>query len=86
MESRRQLFVSNGYHIRKLNQAFFAFNGTYAENSASASPIGSQLRRLRNLIPDLSVFVKTMAGVGSHLEFLGTLDEWERLVRETAEA
>ena len=86
MERRRQLFVSNGYLFRKLNQAFFAFNGTYAENSASASPIGSQLRRLRNLIPDLSAFVKTMAGVGSYQEFLDTLDQTERLVRETAGA
>ena len=84
MEIRRQLFVSNGYPIRKLNQAFFAFSGTYAEGSASTSPIGPQLRRLRNLIPDLGAFVKTMAGIGSYQEFLDTLDERERLVRGTA--
>lgn len=85
MERRRQLFVSNGYLIRKLNQAFFAFNGTYAENSASASPIGAQLRRLRELEPDLGAFIKTMADVGSYQEFLDTLYERERLVLETAE-
>ena len=86
MERRRQLFVSNGYPIRKLNQAFFAFNGTYAESSTSVSPIGSQLRRLRNLVPDLGEFVKTMAGVESYQDFLDNLDERERLVRKTGGA
>jgi hypothetical protein len=30
MEARRQLFLANGYNIRKLNQAYFAFYGAYA--------------------------------------------------------
>jgi len=30
METQRQSLETNGYYIRKLNQAYFAFNGTYA--------------------------------------------------------
>jgi hypothetical protein len=30
MEERRQFFWKKGYHIRKLNQAYFAFHGAYA--------------------------------------------------------
>ena len=37
MEQRRQLFVAHGYYIRKLNQAYFAFHGTYADSPASVS-------------------------------------------------
>ena len=31
MEERRQLFVANGYLVRKINQAYFAFYGSYAD-------------------------------------------------------
>ncbi len=31
MEARRQVFWDNGYAIRKLNQAYFAFYGAYAD-------------------------------------------------------
>ena len=57
MESRREEFTSGGHPIRKLNQAFFAFYGTYAENPASSSPIGGQVRRLRESAPDLRTFL-----------------------------
>jgi len=33
MEERRQEFVAHGYYIRKLNQAYFAFHGAYADTS-----------------------------------------------------
>ena len=80
MEERRRLFVDNGFHIRVLNQAFFAFNGTYAESPASISPIADQLHQFRALTPDLRTFVETMSKVSSYSQFLGTLD---RLVAET---
>ncbi|MBM3934738.1 MAG: hypothetical protein FJ319_10630 [SAR202 cluster bacterium] len=74
MEERRQVFVARGYNIRKINQAFFAFFGTYAEGGESSSPIGSQLARLRMAIPDLQTFVKTMVGVKSYEEFEAILE------------
>ena len=69
MESRRQVFVEEGYPIRKLNQAYFAFYGTYADNPASVSPIGQEVDRLREISGSLGEFVRTMSGFGSYQEF-----------------
>ncbi len=77
MESRRKLFVENDHPIRKLNQAYFAFHGTYAESAASVSPIGGQVRRLRELSPDLGTFIALVSGVSSYGEFLEVLREVE---------
>ena len=77
MESRREEFVSGGHPIRKLNQAFFAFYGTYAESPASSSPIGGQVRRLRELTPNLCTFVGLVSSVSSYDEFLTLLEDTE---------
>ena len=74
MEERRMLFVDNGFNIRKLNQAFFAFNGTYADSPASVSPVGDQLQRFRNLMPDLETFIKTIGRISSYQKFLDKLE------------
>ncbi|MBI5288702.1 MAG: hypothetical protein HY873_06985 [Chloroflexi bacterium] len=47
MEERRQTFVANGYYIRRINQAYFAFHGSYADTAASSDPIGPKMQRLR---------------------------------------
>lgn len=77
METRRKLFVANGHPIRKLNQAYFAFNGAYAESPASVNPIGGQVRRLRELSPDLGTFMSLVSGVSDYAEFLEILSEIE---------
>lgn len=66
MEERRQFIADNGIFIRKINQAFFAFHGSYATGAASVSPIGDQLSELR-------------AGVGSLEEFLKTVGEFDQV-------
>lgn len=65
MEERRQEFVAQGYAIRKLNQAYFAFHGAYADQpgAAGADPIGPAVRELRERSPDLHTFVKRIAAV-----------------------
>ena len=78
MEERRRFFVENGYAIRRLNQAYFAFHGTYAENAASSSPIAGQLHRFRDLSPDLQTFVLRMADISSYPQFLERLEGLER--------
>lgn len=82
MEERRLLFVENGYPIRKLNQAYFAFYGTYADLPASSSPIGEQVHRLRELIPDLGDFIARVAQISDYGEFLDTLTELESAALE----
>lgn len=75
MEERRQLFVANGYPIRKLNQAYFAFHGTYAASAASISPIGDQVQQLRDHSTSLDHFMKTVSGFGTHQEFQDYLNK-----------
>ena len=75
MKERWWNFVLAGYGLRKLNQAYFAFRGNYAESSASVSPIGNQLKELRSLLPSVGSFIKTMSGVSSYREFLELLEE-----------
>jgi hypothetical protein len=75
MDERRRFFVDNGAYIRRLNQAYFAFYGTYAESPTSVSPIGEQLHQLRELIPDLGRFLKTVASMESYQQFLDTLEQ-----------
>jgi len=60
MESRRKVFVENGYPLRVLNQAYFAFHGSYGTSGASTSPIGPKLEQLRELSPDLLSFLETV--------------------------
>jgi hypothetical protein len=48
MEERRQVFWDNGYRLRKLNQAYFAFHGAYADapqGAAGEDPVGDAVRR-----------------------------------------
>ena len=78
MEEVREKFVANGFNIRKLNQAYFAFHGTYAESPTSASPIGNQLHRLRASKPDLKAFIGVMRQITSYKEFIETLENLER--------
>lgn len=82
MEERRLLFVENGYPIRKLNQAYFAFYGTYANLPASSSPIGGQVRRMRELIPDLGDFIARVAQISDYDQFLAMLTELESAALE----
>jgi hypothetical protein len=74
MEERRQIFVSEGYAIRKLNQAYFAFHGSYADapGASGGDPIGPTVLRLRAHSPSLYIFVNRVAGITrlSELEML----------------
>ncbi|MFC1985582.1 hypothetical protein ACFLWC_01145 [Chloroflexota bacterium] len=65
MEEKRQYLVSMGYYIRKLNQAYFAFHGTYADKPAFISPIGIDLQELRNKSASLKDFLNTVAAMTS---------------------
>lgn len=71
MELRRQVFWDNGYAIRKLNQAFFAFHGAYADapgGAAGEDPVGPAVRQLRVQSTDLTDFLKTIAAMSTFEE------------------
>ncbi len=65
MEQRRQYLVSRGYHIRKLNQAYFAFHGAYADRPTSISPIGVEMKQLRSQSASLKDFLETVSAMTS---------------------
>jgi len=65
MEQKRQYLASMGRYIRKLNQAYFAWHGTYADSPTSISPIGFELKELRSQSPSLKDFLNTVAGMTS---------------------
>ena len=65
MDAQREYLAANGYQIRKLNQAYFAFNGTYADSPASVSPIGRELDTLRGKSASLNDFLDKVASMTS---------------------
>ena len=69
MEERRLVFVEEGYYIRKLNQAYFAFHGTYADTPASTSPIHAELQMVRTNSASVADFIKTVSRFGSYADF-----------------
>jgi hypothetical protein len=68
MEMRRAYLWENGYRIRKLNQAYFAFYGAYADQPGGAAgedPVGEAVRQLRANSPSLAAFLKTISWMSS---------------------
>ena len=68
MDARRRFFWDNGYLIRKINQAYFAFYGAYADEPGGAAgedPVGAAVRDLRAQSPSLAAFLKRIAWMTS---------------------
>lgn len=63
MEDTRLRLEEHGIFIRRLNQAYFAFYGTYAESAASSNPIGPLVRRVWDATGDVGVFLTLMRDV-----------------------
>jgi hypothetical protein len=76
MEQRRQVFWNNGYAIRKLNQAYFAFYGAYADvpgGAAGEDPVGPAVRALRTRNKSLAAFLNTIAQMSSFQQLQAAL-------------
>ncbi len=79
MDARREVFWQNGYAIRKLNQAYFAFHGAYADipggGAAGEDPVGPAVQKLRAQSASLEEFIETIRWVDSFEDLLALLDE-----------
>ncbi len=76
MEQRREVFWENGFLIRKLNQAYFAFHGAYADSPGGAAgedPVGPAVLALREQSDSLADFINTIAWMTSFEELLQTI-------------
>ncbi len=69
MEQRRQYFWDNGYLIRRINQAYFAFHGAYNDTpgggASGTDPVGPAVVTLREKSSSLGKFLKTIARMHS---------------------
>jgi hypothetical protein len=58
MEEKRRYLAENGIVIRKINQAYFAFYGTYADSPQSSNPIGPLFETLWERTGDIGEFLR----------------------------
>ena len=80
MEARRVFLWNNGYPIRKLNQAYFAFYGSYADvpvGPAGADPVGEAVRALWAQSVSLKEFIDLMAPLTSFEDLQALLADLE---------
>jgi hypothetical protein len=80
MEETRLFLAENGVFIRKINQAYFAFYGTYADTPQSSDPIGPKVERVWELTGDVGTFLKVMRDVTTVADLDKTLARLEVLV------
>ncbi len=63
MEQKREYLNAHGITIRKLNQAYFAFYGTYADSPQSSNPIGPKIQEVWDKTQDVGLFLRVMREV-----------------------
>jgi hypothetical protein len=68
MEERRQEFAAQGYTVRRLNQAYFAFHGFYADSPGSIDPIGPKLQELLGILGAPGAFVRETRSITSRAD------------------
>jgi len=74
MEKQRWKLRLGGYSIRKINQAYFAFRGNYADGPSSINPIGPELDEFREYFDNVGSFIQTIQGVKSYEAFTSLLE------------
>ena len=80
MEVRRQIFWEQGYRFRRLNQAYFAFYGAYADvpgGAAGEDPVGAAVRELWARIGSPVRFLRKIAWMDEYQDLLDTLEVLE---------
>lgn len=68
METERKILWEHGYQIRKLNQAYFAFYGAYADvpgGAAGKDPVGPAVTLLRSQSRSLADFIHKIAAMST---------------------
>jgi hypothetical protein len=63
MDDKRQFFGDHCIHIRKINQAYFAFHGSYADSAAASDPIGPKVEQVLALTGNLGGFLQVMRDI-----------------------
>lgn len=70
MENRRHIFWNNGYLIRRINQAYFAFYGAYNDSpgggAAGTDPVGPAVVTFREMHSSLADFLEAISRMDSY--------------------
>ena len=74
MEAVRLQLWDAGYRIRRLNQAYFAWYGSYAARPDATDPLGAQLREVRARTGSLIAFLEVVRGTTSRAEVVAALE------------
>jgi hypothetical protein len=78
MEQRRLFFWENGFPIRRINQAYFAFYGAYADipgGAAGKDPVGPTVRALRAQSGNLAQFLERISWVTSYQQLVNMVNK-----------
>lgn len=78
MDQRRDQLQNHGYYFRKINQAFFAFYGSFGGGfgASPGDPTADLLQKLRAQSPTVGAFMETLGQVTS-------LDQLQRAVADS---
>ncbi|PKB56630.1 MAG: hypothetical protein BZY69_00680, partial [SAR202 cluster bacterium Casp-Chloro-G1] len=68
MEQVRLELCDTGFCQRRINQAYFAWYGTYAARPDATDPLGPQIIALREQSGSLAAFLKRVRGAGSRAD------------------
>ncbi len=68
MNEVRDELAASGFVVRRINQAYFAWFGTYAARPDAVDPIGGYLRDIRERVGSLSAFIDLVREVDSRGE------------------
>lgn len=78
MEEKRLFLVDHGIQIRKINQAYFAFFGSYAASAQGGEdPIGILVDRTWELTGDVGIFLRLMREVESTADLEALVERLE---------
>lgn len=75
MERVRLELEAGGVTIRRINQAYFAWFGTYAARPDAIDPLGPQLREIRERSSSLRDFMAAVRGANSRSDIERTLEQ-----------
>ncbi|MCH8815535.1 MAG: hypothetical protein IH957_10685 [Chloroflexi bacterium] len=68
MDAKRDEFERNGFFVREINQAYFAFRGFYATGSGSIDPLGPNLQAVFEQSGSAGDFLRLISGVTTRSE------------------
>ena len=75
MEQAREELVAQGYRIRRLNQAYFAFNGNYGQGAAGSTELPDRLHALRASSANLGDYLARVSRITSLAELRAATPE-----------